>query len=155
MSSDNLIRMLRHNMSFAYDLALQAKSEGEVPVGAVIFRNGELVAGAYNQVKYSQNPVGHAEILAIMKAAQHLKTPMLEGCDIYVTLEPCPMCAAALSLARIRNIYFGAYDSKSGGITGSYNVLNIDSCHHKPNWFGGILEDKCSQMMREFFLEHR
>lgn len=139
----------------AYELAQTAYAEDEVPVGCIIVKNNIIIAKTYNQVKHHHNAVGHAEILAISQACCALKSQFLDGCDLFVTLEPCPMCASAISHARIDNIYFGAYDLKSGGITGASNILSMPSLHHKPSWYGGIMEKECSQLLKTFFQKKR
>ena len=137
----------------------EAKKAGdidEVPIGAVIANKaGKIIARAGNLVEKNKDTCAHAEILAIRAAAKKKKSKFLDNCDIYVTLEPCPMCAHAISLARIRNLYFGAYDEKSGGVESGPRVLYSKSAHHKPAIYGGICESECSQLIKDFFRKKR
>lgn len=127
----------------------------EVPVGAVIVHGGKLVSKAHNQVICDHDPMGHAEVLALRQACQILKTPRLEDCDLYVTLEPCPMCAQAISFARIRRLYFGAYDPKGGGVEHGAKIFSQSTCHHRPEVYGGIQEKACGELLRSFFETRR
>jgi tRNA(adenine34) deaminase len=142
-------------MTIALDIARQTAIQGEVPVGAVLVYEGMVIAQAGNTVLTTHDPTAHAEILVLRSAAQKLKTPRLEGCDLYVTLEPCAMCAQAISLARIRRLYFGAYDSKGGGVEHGAKVFSHATCHHRPQVFGGILEQECSQLLKAYFHNKR
>ncbi len=133
-----------------------AAARGEVPIGAVIVGpNGRIVAAAGNDVIGPKDPTGHAEMVAIRKAADILQSERLEGCDMYVTLEPCAMCAQAISFARIRRLYYGADDPKGGGITVGARIFNHSTTHHKPEVYGGILEKEAAQLLRDFFQERR
>lgn len=132
-----------------------AAANGEVPVGAVLVKNGEIIAEAYNLVETNRDPTAHAEILAIRAAAKILNSPRLIDCDLYVTLEPCAMCAGAIAFARIRRIYFGAYDEKGGGIENGARIFSHPTCNHKPEIYGGIAESECGELLREFFKEKR
>lgn len=145
------------SMALALAEARVAASLDEVPVGAVIVRAGEStpLAIAGNRMRSLNDPTAHAEILAIRAAAIQLGTPRLDGCDLYVTLEPCPMCAAALSLARLRRVYFGAYDSKGGGVEHGPRIFTHASCHHRPEVYGGIRETECGELLRLFFGQRR
>ncbi len=138
-------------MQTAIELARTAASREEVPVGAVVVWNGEIVGKAFNRTEEYYDPTAHAEMLAIQEACEKLGAPRIPECDLYVTLEPCPMCAAAISFARIRRVYYGAEDAKSGG---SF-VWAQPSCHHKPEIYGGIREQECSAVLKEFFMEKR
>ena len=139
---------------------LQAKKAfetDEVPVGAVIVDSisKEILAQSHNLTENLQDATAHAEMLAIQAACKKKGSKYLNDCDIYVTLEPCPMCAQAISFARIRRIYFGAYDSKSGGVEHGARVLNATSCHHTPEIIGGIEETQCAQLLKAFFVLKR
>jgi tRNA(Arg) A34 adenosine deaminase TadA len=144
-------------MALALAEAKHAGERGEVPVGSVIVdsRTGEVLAVAANGTEELGDPTAHAEMLAIRAAVARVGTPRLVACDMYVTLEPCPMCAAAIALARIRRLYFGAYDPKSGGVDHGPRVFESASCHHKPEVFGGIDERRCGALLRAFFEERR
>jgi len=137
--------------------ALLASKRGEVPVGAVIIEvpTGRVLAKAGNLIETTKDPTAHAEILAIREATNMLGTPRLKNCDLYVTLEPCPMCAAAISLARIRRLYFGAFDPKSGGVDHGPKIYKHPTCHHTPDVYGGIKEALCGRLLKEFFLGKR
>ena len=133
-------------------LAFQA---GEVPVGAVVVRGGEVLARAHNRVERDHDPTAHAETLAIRAAARLLGTPRLVDCDLYVTLEPCAMCAQAVSLARMRRLYFAAYDPKGGGVEHGARVFTRDTCHHRPEVVGGMGETQAAELLRRFFAARR
>lgn len=135
----------------AIKLAKKAASVDEVPVGAVIVHKNKIIARAHNLTESKINPTYHAEILALTKAAKKLNTNKLVECDLYVTLEPCPMCAHAISLSRIRRLYFGAFDPKGGGVENGPKIYNSSSCHHKPEVYGGILESECAEVLKNFF----
>ncbi len=137
-------------MSMALSLAKKAIKKDEVPVGAVIVRHGKVIASACNLRESKKNPLAHAEILAIKKAAKKLKGWRLVDCEIYVTLEPCPMCAGAIINARIDNVYFGAYDSKAGAFGSVYDLAQ-GKLNHKPNVSGGILKDECAAVLTDYF----
>lgn len=139
----------------ALDEAEEAAQRGEVPVGAVVVLDGQVVARAGNRVEELSDPTAHAEILALRAAAAALGSPRLGGCDLYVTLEPCPMCAAAISLARIRRLYFGAYDPKGGGVDHGARVFDHPTCHHRPEVVGGVEERRASELLRDFFRDRR
>ncbi|SEH44057.1 nucleoside deaminase [Magnetospirillum fulvum] len=141
-------------MQIALAEAMAAAARAEVPVGAVLVRNGEVLAVAGNRVEELLDPTAHAEILAIRAAAAG-RGGRLEGCDLYVTLEPCPMCAAAIALARIRRVYFGAYDPKGGGIDHGARVFDHPTCHHRPEIYGGIEERRAAALLRDFFRARR
>ncbi len=135
--------------------ARRAFAAGEVPVGAVMVQRGAVLARAHNRVETDRDPTAHAEILAIRAAAKALGTPRLVDCDLYVTLEPCAMCAQALSLARIRRLYFAAYDPKGGGVEHGARVFARETCHHRPEVYGGVGEVEAAALLRRFFEERR
>ena len=139
----------------AFEEAESAGARGEVPVGAVVVKNGEIIARAGNRVEEWNDPSAHAEILAIREAGKLLGEPRLIGCDLYVTLEPCPMCATAISFARIRRLYFGAYDPKGGGVDHGPKIYGQPTCHHAPEVIGGLEEIRAGEMLRDFFRERR
>jgi len=143
-------------MDFCLDEARAAAARGEVPVGAVVIGpDGALLARAGNRVEADCDPSAHAEMLAIRAAAATFGSPRLVGCDLYVTLEPCPMCAQAISFARIRRVVFGAYDPKSGGVEHGARIFAAPSCHHAPEVVGGVREQDCAALLRGFFAERR
>ncbi|MEW5728763.1 MAG: nucleoside deaminase [Pseudomonadota bacterium] len=142
-------------MDLAFAEARAAASRGEVPVGAVVVRDGAVLAAAGNRTEELHDPTAHAELLALRAAGAALGSPRLEGCDLYVTLEPCPMCAAAISFARIRRVYFGAYDPKGGGVEHGPRVYAHPTCHHRPEVYGGLRETEAAAMLRAFFAERR
>ncbi len=144
-------------MKLAAEEAAKAARRGEVPVGAVIVdsKTGEVISKGSNRVMEDYDPAAHAEILVIRQAAKAMKSVRLPECDLYVTLEPCPMCAQAISFARIRRLYFAAYDEKGGGVENGAHIFHAKSCHHKPEIYGGIGEKECSAMLKEFFKNKR
>ncbi|WP_038013635.1 nucleoside deaminase [Terasakiella pusilla] len=143
-------------MEQALKEAEKAKSRGEVPIGAVIVApNGEIIARAGNRCEEDHDPSAHAEILAIREAGRALGSARLIDCDLYVTLEPCTMCATAISFARIRRLYFGAYDPKGGGVDHGACFYNQPTCHHKPEVYGGLRETDCADLLTSFFKEKR
>lgn len=142
-------------MAQAVEQARLAARRGEVPVGAVLVRDGVIVAAAGNRVEELSDPTAHAEVLVLRAAAAAAASPRLGECDLYVTLEPCPMCAAAISLARLRRVYFGAYDPKGGGIEHGPRVFDHATCHHRPEVVGGLREGECATLLRDFFRERR
>jgi len=144
-------------MDRALALADAAGAAGEVPVGAVIVESGsgEVLAEAANRTERDADPTAHAETIAIRAAARRLGRPRLTGCDLYVTLEPCPMCAQAISFARIRRLYFGAADPKGGGVENGARIFDRPSCHHRPEIYGGIGEVRAAALLRDFFRERR
>ena len=146
------------SLAFIEDALEQAKAAGaagEVPVGAVVVRDGTAIAAAGNRVEADQNPQAHAEMLAIAEACRVLGRKWLEDCDLYVTLEPCPMCAGALSLARIRRVYYGAADPKSGGVDHGPRVFAQPTCHHAPEVIAGVEERRCGELLTAFFARRR
>ena len=143
-------------MQLALDQASAAGERGEVPVGAVIVdAEGAVIAEAGNRTEELADPTAHAEILAIRAAAKALGSPRLGACDLYVTLEPCAMCAAAISHARLRRLYFGAYDPKSGGVEHGAKVFDHATCHHKPEIIGGMQETDAATLLKDFFKDKR
>lgn len=143
-------------METAFGQARAAAARGEVPVGAAVAdAYGRVLASAGNRTLEFRDPTAHAEILAIRRACEILETRRLTGCDLYVTLEPCPMCAAAISFARIRRLYYGAEDPKSGGVDHGPRVCAHSACHHEPEVYGGIRETEASALLREFFSRRR
>jgi len=142
-------------MERAIEVAKRAAARGEVPVGAVIVENGKLLVRAGNRVEADNDPTAHAEMLVIRAAAEALSKTRLVGCDLYVTLEPCAMCAAAISFARIRRLYFGAYDPKGGGVENGPRFFGQSTCHHTPEVYGGISERKCGELLKDFFRKLR
>jgi tRNA(Arg) A34 adenosine deaminase TadA len=132
--------------------AEQAAARGEVPVGAVLLGpDGTLLASTGNRTEELADPTAHAELLAIRAAAVKLGAPRLVDCDLYVTLEPCPMCAQAISFARIRRLYYGADDPKGGGVAHGPRVFESSSCHHVPEVYGGIGESRAAELLQQFF----
>lgn len=145
-----------HNyfMKIAFEEAKKAYKKGEVPVGAVIVLDGKIIAKAHNNRNGKQNPLGHAEILAIAKASKKIKSWRLENASLYVTLEPCPMCAGAIIQSRIKNLYFGTADLKSGV---AFSIMNLFEYpfNHKTNVVGGIMENETKEIIQKFFKELR
>jgi tRNA(adenine34) deaminase len=143
-------------MSLAFDEAEAAGKRGEVPVGAVVVgTGGTVIAASGNRVEELGDPTAHAEMLALREAAARLGQKQLDGCDFYVTLEPCPMCAAAIALARVRRLYFGAYDPKGGGVEHGARIFDQPTCHHRPEIYGGIDERRAAALLQAFFRERR
>ncbi len=144
------------HMDRALTEAQAAAERGETPVGAVVVApDGAVLAAAGNRVRAATDPSAHAEMLALRAAARAAGSERLTGCDLYVTLEPCPMCAGAISLARIRRLYYGAADPKSGGVDHGARVFAHPTCHHAPEVYGGIAEAECAALLRQFFRERR
>ena len=142
-------------MAIALDEARAAAARGEVPVGAVMVRGGEVVAQAGNRTLADRDPTAHAELLAIRATARALGTERLTDCDLYVSLEPCAMCAAAISFARIRRLYYGAADPKGGAVDNGVRFFNAPTCHHRPEIYGGIAESEAGVLLRDFFAARR
>ena len=143
------------SLSLAFAAARRAAAEGEVPVGAALVREGVVLAVAHNRPRALSDPTAHAEILAIRAACARLGDERLTGCDLYVTLEPCPMCAGAISFARIRRLYFAASDPKGGGVEHGPRVFNQPTCHHAPEVYGGLREAEAAALLRAFFAGKR
>jgi len=135
--------------------ARAAAARGEVPVGAVIVKNGSVLATAGNRPRELHDPSAHAEMLAIRQACETLSDERLTDCDLYVTLEPCTMCAAAISFARIRRVYFAAYDPKGGAVESGVRFFSQPTCHHAPEVYGGIRETEAAALLKDFFAERR
>ena len=142
-------------MDLALEEARAAAARGEVPVGAVIVRGGEVLARAGNRTRELTDPTAHAEILVIREATEKLASERLGDCDLYVTLEPCPMCAAAISFARIRRLYFGAEDVKGGAVENGPRFFAQPTCHHAPEVYGGIEEAASRDLLKSFFAARR
>lgn len=144
-------------MQQALELAKQAAAADEVPVGAIIVNHesGEIIAKAYNRSAHGGDATAHAEILAIQEACYQLNTPRLWGMDMYVTLEPCTMCAAAISFVRIENLYFGAIDVKGGAIVSGVKFYESATCNHRPQIEHGICAEACGEILKDFFAQKR
>jgi len=143
-------------MARALAQARSAAERGEVPIGAVIVGpDGEVLAEAGNRTEGDRDPTAHAELLAIRSAAAKRGAPRLVDCDLYVTLEPCPMCAQAISFARLRRLYYGAADPKGGGVEHGPRIFNQPTCHHRPEVYAGIAEGEAGDLLRDFFKARR
>ncbi|GAA4823743.1 nucleoside deaminase [Sphingosinicella ginsenosidimutans] len=142
-------------MRAALDRARAAAAEGEVPVGAVVVRDGEIVASAGNAPRALHDPTAHAEMLALRAAAHRMGRERLEDCDLWVTLEPCAMCAGAIALARIRRLYYGAADPKGGAVEHGPRFFSQPTCHHRPEIYAGIGDGEAGEMLRNFFRARR
>jgi tRNA(adenine34) deaminase len=135
--------------------AQSAAVEGEVPVGAVVVRDGQVIASAHNQREQLRDPTAHAEMIAITQAAESFSSWRLEGCVMYVTLEPCPMCAGAILQARIPTLVYGASDPKTGAVDSLFHLLNDSRLNHRCNIISGIMSDQCSEILSKFFQQQR
>ncbi len=142
-------------MDMALDEARTAAKRGEVPVGCVVVRNGAVLARAGNRTLADHDPTAHAEIVAIRAAGKALGSERLDDCDLYVTLEPCAMCAGAIAFARIRRLYYGAADPKGGAVDNGVRFFAFASCHHRPEVYGGMAEAEASALLKGFFQERR
>lgn len=142
-------------MEHAFAQAEAAASRGEVPIGAVVVRDGAVLAAAGNRTRELNDPTAHAEILAIREACRLAGSERLPEADLYVTLEPCPMCAAAISFARIRRLYFGAVDDKGGAVVSGGRYFAQPTCHHAPDIYPGIAEVRSAELLKTFFRERR
>lgn len=138
-------------MNYAFKEAERAFKKDEVPVGCIIVFQNLIIAKAHNMVESLKDPTAHAEILAITSASEYLQSKQLIGCSMYVTLEPCVMCAGAIVLSKIENIFFGAFDFKSGACGSVVNITNSDSLNHKCNVLGGVMDVKCRDILKSFF----
>jgi tRNA(adenine34) deaminase len=139
----------------ALALARKAAQSGEVPVGAVVVKDGQIIAEASNAMRSGTDPTAHAEIIAIRAAAARLNNQRLDGCDLWVTLEPCAMCAGAISHARIARLYYAASDEKGGGVENGPCVFNHSTCHHRPEVYSGMGERESAALLKDFFEQRR
>lgn len=144
-------------MDLALAQARAAAAAGEVPVGAVLIEaaSGRILAEARNRIEELNDPTAHAEVLAIRAGAALMGSPRLPACDLYVTLEPCPMCAGAIAFARLRRVYYGAADPKGGAVDHGIRLFEQPTCHHRPEVYGGIGEGEAAELLREFFQARR
>jgi len=138
-------------MEMALAQARAARERGEVPIGCVIVRDGAVLAGAGNRTLADRDPTAHAELVAIRQAAAVLGTERLTECDLYVTLEPCAMCAGAIAFARIHRLYYGAADPKGGAVESGVRFFASATCHHRPEIYGGLAEAEASRLLKSFF----
>src|SRR6478609_7827594 len=152
---DNAGRDRTDPMARALAEARAAAEKGEVPVGAVIVKDGQILAAARNRPREMSDPTAHAEMLAIRQAAETLGDERLVGCDLYVTLEPCTMCAAAISFARLRRVYFGAADPKGGAVESGVRFFASPTCHHVPEVYSAVGESEAATLLRDFFKARR
>ena len=148
---DQVIRFMKE----AIKEAKKAELIDEVPIGCVIVKDGKIISRGHNIRETKQNPIGHAEIVAITKASKKLKSWRLDGCDIYITLEPCIMCSGAIIQSRIKHIYFGAFDPKGGALGSSIDVLKADNINHHPDVTSGALKEECSSLLTNYFKNKR
>ena len=142
-------------MRQALVLAARAEAEGEVPVGALVVRGDQVLGEGWNQPVALRDPTAHAEILALRSAAQKIGDYRLGGATLYVTLEPCPMCAAAISHARIARLVFGAWDPRQGAAGSKFNLVTAEALNHRVDTFGGVLSEECGAMLKKFFEARR
>jgi tRNA(adenine34) deaminase len=142
-------------MDLALQAAQKAAQSGEVPIGCVIVHGSEVIATAGNRTLADRDPTAHAEILAIRQAAAALGSERMVDCDLYVTLEPCTMCAGAISFARIRRLYYGAADEKGGAVESGVRFFGQPTCHHAPEVYSGLGESEAAAMLKDFFRERR
>lgn len=149
------MKHLKKYFEEAINEAKKAEKIGEVPIGAIIVKDQKIIAKSHNQNIKLNDPTAHAEILAIRSACKYLNSKNLENCDLYVTLEPCQMCASAIANSRIRNLYFAIPDQKSGGVINGTKIFNSSSTHHKPNFYYGFFEEECKKIIQNFFKKLR
>ena len=142
-------------MLLAIKQAEKARDIDEVPIGAIIVLNGKVIARAHNLMEKTQIATNHAEIVAINKACKKLKSWRLDGAELYVTMEPCAMCAGAIANARIKKVYFGAYETKSGGAVSKFSILSDSGLNHKTDFEGGIMEETCANLIKKYFKDKR
>lgn len=142
-------------MELAIVQAKIAEQKDEVPIGAVIVRNGKVIAKTFNLMEKKQSATAHAEILAIQKACKKIKSWRLLDCEMYVTVEPCAMCAGAIANARIKKVYFGAYETKSGCAESKYPILADNGLNHSVEYVGGVMEKQCAELLKNYFKEKR
>jgi tRNA(adenine34) deaminase len=147
--------MTMDGMAIALEEARAAAARGEVPIGAAIVRDGEIIARAGNRTRADDDPTAHAEMVAIRAAAASVGSQRLVGADLYVTLEPCAMCAAAISFARLRRLYFGATDEKGGAVESGGRFFAQPTCHHAPEVYGGLAAGEAAVLLRDFFQARR
>lgn len=145
----------KNSITLALAQAEKAGKAGETPIGAVIVHHGTVIASAHNLTESMHDATAHAEMLVLREASQKLGSRYLTDCDLYVTLEPCPMCAQAIAFARIRKLIFGAYDPKGGGVEHGPRIFGQPTCHHKPEIIGGVMERECGELLKGFFAEKR
>lgn len=150
-----VLQMHQRYMARAFMLAEQAYDEGEVPVGAIVVRKGEIIGKGYNQVERLNDPTAHAEMLAISAACETINEKYLSECTLYVTLEPCPMCAGAAVWSKLERVVFGATDAKAGGCGSVFNISSNKTLNHKVEIIQGIMEADCEYLMKAFFQEKR
>ncbi len=143
------------NMRQALHLADQGMKSGEIPVGALIVCNGDIIAQAHNTTEKNKNALLHAELIVLQQAMTFLHSKYLHQCDLYVTLEPCSMCAGAIVLSRVKRVIFGAFDSKAGACGSLMDIPNHPLLNHQPIMIGGILEKECSEILQNFFTSKR
>ena len=155
MPEKNTIKSHEFYMQRCIELAALAQADGEVPVGAVVVHNGEIIAEAYNQPISSHDPSAHAEMIALRKAAQHLENYRLADVTLYVTLEPCPMCAGLMVHARVNTLVYGTQDPRTGSAGSAFDLLNGEKLNHRVECVSGVLQEKCSQQLKEFFRSKR
>ena len=142
-------------MTVAFAAARSAEQRGEAPIGAALVRDGAVIASAGNRTRELNDPTAHAEMLVIREAAKRLGAERLVGCDLYVTLEPCAMCAGAISFARLRRLYYGAPDPKGGAVDHGPRFFRQPTCHHAPEVYGGLRESEAAAMLKAFFAARR
>ncbi len=142
-------------MRMAIEAAKIAEENGDVPIGAVVVKDGKIIGRAYNQREQLQDPTAHAEIIALTQAAAAVENWHLDGCTIYVTLEPCPMCAGALVLARMDRLVYGCDDPKTGAVKSLYNIVTDDRLNHRLEVTSGVLADECAKLLQDFFKGRR
>jgi tRNA(adenine34) deaminase len=147
--------MKRSMMELALEEARAAAGRGEVPVGALAVKDGVVLARDGNRILEHGDPTAHAEMLVIRAAARHLRSERLTGVDLYVTLEPCPMCAGAISFARLRRLYYGAVDPKGGAVESGVRLFGSKTCHHRPEVYSGVAEQESADILRAFFKDRR
>lgn len=148
-------RRYRSFMDLALAEAARAAAEGEVPVGAVVVKDGEVIATGRNRTLTDHDPTAHAEVVALRAAGRRIGSERLIGCDLWVTLEPCPMCAGAISFARLARVYYGASDPKGGAVENGVRLFSSPSCHHVPEVYSGLGEREASDLLKRFFRERR
>lgn len=142
-------------MMHAVAEARLAFQNNEVPVGAVVVHHGAIIGRGYNQIEMMSDPTAHAEMIALTAAANHLKSKQLHACTLYVTLEPCPMCAGAIVLSKIPNLVFGSYDPKMGACGTLYSIVEDKRLNHRVHTIGGVLDEECGNLLKEFFKKKR